>query len=61
MGLCVASDLVLAGCKNVVGTRFRRRRMHWFVPVGAMPSLRCCVVSNHFDDFWSPPKARTAA
>lgn len=61
-GLCVASGVVEAGCKHVVGTRFKRPGMHWSVPgVNAMAALRCCVLSNRFDDFWNRRKTRPAA
>ena len=60
-GLCVASGVVEAGCKHVVGTRCKRPGMHWSVAgVNAMLALRCCVLSNRFDDFWLR-HARSAA
>ena len=62
MGLCVASGVLEAGCKHVVGTRFKRPGMHWSVAgVNAMAALRCCVLSNRLDDFWIRRKARSAA
>ena len=62
MGLCVGSGVLEAGCKNVVGTRFKRPGMHWSVPgVDAMAALRCCVLSNRLDDFWIRRKARAKA
>ena len=62
MGLCVGSGVLEAGCKNVVGTRFKRPGMHWSVAgVDAMAALRCCVLSNRIDDFWSRRKKRSAA
>ena len=62
MGLCVASGVVEAGCKHVVGTRFKRPGMRWSVAgVNAMAALRCCVLSKRFDDFWTRRKARSAA
>ena len=52
-GLCVGSGVLEAGCKNVVGTRFKRPGMHWSVAgVNAMAALRCCVLSKRLDDFW---------
>ena len=60
--LCVGSGVLEAGCKNVVGTRFKRPGMHWSVPgVDAMAALRCCVLSNRLDDFWIRRKARAKA
>ena len=62
MGLCVGSGVLEAGCKNVVGTRFKRPGMHWSVAgVDAMAALRCCVLNNRLDDFWTRRKARAAA
>ena len=53
MRLCVASGVVEAGCKHVVGTRCKRPGMHWSVAgVNAMLALRCAVLSNRFDIFW---------
>ena len=61
MGLCVGSGVLEAGCKHVVGTRCKRPGMHWSVTgVNAMLALRCCVLSNRFDDFWTR-YARSAA
>ena len=62
MGLCVGSGVLEAGCKHVVGTRFKRPGMHSSVAgVNAMAALRCCVLSNRLDDFWIRRKARSAA
>ena len=62
MGLCVGSGVLEAGCKNVVGTRFKRPGMHWSVAgVDAMAALRCCVLGNRLDDFWIRRKARAKA
>ena len=52
-GLCVGSGVVEAGCKVTVGTRLKRAGMHWTVDgANAILALRCCVLSNHFEDFW---------
>ena len=61
-GLCVASGVGEAGCKHVVGTRFKRPGMHWSVAgVNAMAALRCCVLSDRLDHFWTRRKTRSAA
>ena len=61
MGLCVGSGVLEAGCRNVVGTRFERPGMHWSVPGGdAMAALRCCVLNDRLDDFWTRRRARAA-
>ena len=62
MGLSVGSGVVEAGCKHVLGTRCKRPDMHWSVNgVNAIAALRCCVLSNRFDDFWIRRKARSGA
>ncbi len=62
MGLCVASGVLEAGCKNAIGTRCKRPGMHWSVAgVNAIAALRCCVLSNRFDDFWEGRRQRSAA
>ncbi|MDE0227127.1 MAG: hypothetical protein OXP28_18610 [Gammaproteobacteria bacterium] len=61
MRLCVTSGVVEAGCKHVVGTRFKRPGMHWSVDgVNAMAALRCSVLSNRFNDFWKRQQHRVA-
>ena len=61
MGLCVASGVVEAGCKHVVGTRLKRPGMHWSVAgVNAMAALRRAVPGHRFDDFWRRRNARAA-
>ena len=52
-GLCVASGVVEAGCKVVVGTRLKRAGMHWTVAgANAILALRCCRLSGWFEEFW---------
>lgn len=52
-GLCVATGVVEAGCKLVVGTRLKRAGMHWTVPgADAILALRCSLLSGRFDHFW---------
>ena len=58
-GLCVGSGVLEAGCKNVVGTRFKRPGMHW--SVAGVNAMACCVLSKRLDDFWIRRKARSAA
>jgi len=54
MGLGVASGVVEAGCKQVVGARLKRSGMHWTVAGGnAILALRCCLLSGRFEDFWA--------
>ena len=53
LGLCVATGVVEAQCKAVVGTRLKRGGMHWSLHgANAIIALRCAILSNRFDDFW---------
>ena len=53
MGLCVATGVVEAGCRNIVATRLKRAGMHWTVNgANAIIALRCAILSNRFDNFW---------
>ena len=52
-GLCVASGVVEAGCKHVVGDRLKRAGMRWTLAgANAIIALRCCHRSGRFEDFW---------
>lgn len=52
-GLCVGSGVVEAGCKVTVGTRFKRAGMRWTVDgANAILALRCCHLSDRFENFW---------
>ena len=53
-GLGVFSGVVESGCKQVVGNRLKRGGMHWTVDGGnAIIALKCCLLSNRFEDFWA--------
>jgi Uncharacterised protein family (UPF0236) len=53
MGLCTSSGVVEAGCKVAITTRLKRAGMHWTVlGSNAIISLRCCILSGRFEDFW---------
>ena len=59
-GLCVGSGVVEAGCKTAVGSRCKRAGMHWTVEgANAILALRCCHLSNRFEDFWECRAAKT--
>ncbi|MBI4081684.1 MAG: ISKra4 family transposase [Candidatus Lambdaproteobacteria bacterium] len=62
-GLCVASGVVEAGCKVVIGTRLKRAGMHWTLAgANAITALRCSILSGRFEDFWQRrSQAQTAA
>ena len=52
-GLCVSSGVLEAGCKTAIAERLKQAGMHWTVNgANAIATLRCCVLSNRFDDFW---------
>ena len=59
-GLCVSSGVVESGCKQVVGNRLKRGGMHWTVDGGnAIIALKCCLLSNRFEDFWARRAQKT--
>lgn len=52
-GLCVGSGVVEAGCKVAIGTRLKRAGMHWTLAgANAIIALRCCKLSNRFENYW---------
>jgi hypothetical protein len=52
-GLCTSSAVIEAGCKLVVGARFKRAGMHWTAAgANTILALRCCRLSGRFEDFW---------
>jgi len=52
-GLFVGSGVVEAGCKTVVGARLKRSGMFWTVRgANSIIALRCCRLSNRFEDYW---------
>jgi hypothetical protein len=57
-GYFVGSGVVEAGCKTVVGKRAKQSGMFWHVQ-GAhnVLSIRCAVLGNLFDDYWTRRKA----
>jgi hypothetical protein len=54
LGLCVGSGVVEAGCKVAIGARLKRAGMRWSEPgANAIAALRCCRLSNRYEDFWA--------
>jgi len=52
-GLCTSSGVVEAGCKLAIGTRLKRAGMHWSLHgANSIIALRCCKLSNRYDDYW---------
>ena len=51
--LFVGSGVIEAGCKSVIGQRLKLSGMHWTVRgANSIISLRCCLLSNRWEDFW---------
>jgi hypothetical protein len=60
MGLCTSTGVVEAGCKVAIGTRLKRAGMHWSAAgANAIIALRCCRLSDRFQDFWERRNERT--
>ena len=52
-GLFIGSGVVEAGCKTVLGARLKRSGMFWTLRgANAIIALRCCRLSNRFEDYW---------
>ncbi len=52
-GLFVGSGVLEAGCKTVIGQRLKQSGMHWSVKgANSIIALRCCLLSNRWEDFW---------
>jgi hypothetical protein len=53
-GLFVGSGVIEAGCKSIVGVRFKQSGMFWTVRgANAIIALRCCRFNQRFEDFWA--------
>jgi hypothetical protein len=58
-GLFVGSGVVEAGCKTIMGQRLKQSGMRWTLRgANAIIALRCCQVSNRWEEFW---EARAAS
>ena len=52
-GLFVGSGVAEAGCKTVIGQRLKQSGMRWTVDgANAIIALRCCQLSNRWEEFW---------
>ena len=52
-GLFVGSGVVEAGCRTVIGQRLKQSGMRWTVRgANNIIALRCCLLSNRWEDFW---------
>jgi hypothetical protein len=57
-GLFVGSGVIEAGCKSIVGVRFKQSGMFWTVRgANAIIALRCCRFNQRFEDFWAETRA----
>ena len=51
---CVGSGVIEAGCKTLIGKRFKNSGMYWSrVGANAISAARCCLYSGRFEDFWT--------
>ena len=56
--LFVGSGVIEAGCKTVIGARFKRSGMFWTVRgANAILALRCCHLNGRFEDYWDRRRA----
>lgn len=52
-GLFVGSGVIEAGCKTLIGQRLKQSGMRWTVKgANAIIALRCCQISNRWEEFW---------
>jgi len=57
----IGSGVVEVGCKSLLAARLKRSGMHWIVRgANAIISLRCCLESRDFDDFWGSRQSPAA-
>lgn len=57
-GLFVGSGVIEAGCKTLIGKRFKNSGMFWSRRgVNAIAAARCCLYSGRFEDFWTAAAA----
>jgi len=51
--LFVGSGVIEAGCKTVIGSRFKQSGMFWTVRgANSIIALRCCQLNGRFEDYW---------
>ncbi len=52
-GLFVGSGVIEAGCKTIIGHRFKQSGMQWTVRgANSIIALRCCQQSSRWAEFW---------
>jgi hypothetical protein len=53
-GFFVGSGVIEAGCKTLIGKRFKNSGMFWSrTGANAIIAARCCLYSGRFEDFWA--------
>jgi len=53
-GLFIGSGVIEAGCKTLIGKRFKNSGMFWSkTGANAIIAARCCLYSGRFEDFWA--------
>ena len=59
-GLFIGSGMVEAGCRHVIGQRFKQSGMFWTEQgANAIIGLRCCIKSDRIEDFWAYRACKT--
>jgi hypothetical protein len=57
-GLFVGSGVIEAGCKTVIGSRFKMSGMFWTLKgANAILALRCNLLNGDFEDYWQQRRA----
>lgn len=52
-GLFVGSGVIEAGCKSLIGQRFKQSGMRWSLPgANSIIAIRCLNFSDRFNDYW---------
>ena len=60
--LFVGSGVIEAGCKTVIGSRFKQSGMFWTVRgANAILALRCSHLNGRFEDYWEERRETRAA
>ena len=60
--LFVGSGVIEAGCKTVIGSRFKQSGMFWTVRgANAILALRCSHLNGRFEDYWEARREARAA
>lgn len=56
--LFVGTGVIEAGCKTVIGSRFKQSGMFWALyGANAILALRCCQFNGRFEDYWVARRA----